>query len=183
LNKEGNDIVNAVIKDIESRNEVIEKLYSDESLRNSIGSYIMKNGGDSSKVDDVFVYAIMTFINQCYRPHFTLNKDVNAYLYSIAKYEWMRLSKKQRIHLSEDQRPELADEFSVEQLMMDREKQSLLKESMKALDPKCRDVLTMWANSLKMREIALKMSYKSEGMARKKKHECLNKLRKLILGK
>ena len=183
MNKEGSDIINAVRKDINSRNKVIEKLYGDLSLKNAIGSFILKNGGNEDKVEDVFVFAIMTFIKQCYRPLFTLNKDVNAYLYSIAKYEWMRLSKKQRTMVSEDQRPELVDEITAEHLLIDRERHASLSIALNDLDPKCRDVLTMWANNLKMREIALKMAYKSEGMARKKKHECLNKLRVLIKGK
>jgi len=177
------DIVNAVRKDTDTRNKVVEQLYTDHNLKNSISAFILKNGGNESQVDDIFIYSILTFVKQCYRPQFTLNKDVNAYLYTIAKYEWYRQSKKQRIIVSEDNRPELADDENAEFLLIDREKNSALQKSMEALDPKCREVLTMWANSMRMREIALKMSYKSEGMARKKKHECLKKLRQIITGK
>jgi len=182
LNLIDKDIVNAVRKDIDSRNKVIEKLYGDQNLRSSINAFILKNGGDETQIEDIFTFSIMTFIKQCYRPQFTLKNDVNAYLYTVAKYEWLRISKKQRTLVSEDNRPELADEENAEHLLIDKERQSTLKNAMKDLDPKCREVLTMWSNKMKMREIAINMSYKSEGMARKKKHECLKKLRQLILG-
>jgi len=180
LNTEDKDIVNAVRKDISSRNSVIEMLYRDEQLKSTIRAFIFKNGGDDNNVNDIFTYSILTFIKQCYRPLFTLNKDANAYLFSIAKYEWIRLTKKQRQLVSDHERPELVDDINAETLILDKEKKSSLKKAMHALDKKCRDVLTMWSNNLRMREIALKMNYKSEGMARKKKHECMNKLRTIL---
>ena len=100
----------------------------------------------------------MEFIKQCYRPLFALNKHVNAYLYSIAKYEWIRVSKNQRQFVNEETVAELTDNFNAELSMINRERSAELKTAMNALDSKCREVLTLWANSLRMREIALKMN-------------------------
>jgi len=180
LRTDDKDIVNVVRKNVESRNKVIEELYTDKDLKSSIATFIIKNGGNRNQINDVFTYAILTFIKQCYRPLFSLDKNVNAYIFSIAKYHWFKIVKEQKLIVSEEKRPELSDGMNAEKLILKKEKNLLLKMAMKKLDQKCRDVLTMWANNLKMREIALQMSYKSEGMARKKKHECVKKLRTLI---
>jgi len=112
---------------------------------------------------------------------FELKKPVEGYVFSIIKYEWMRLKKTQLTVVGEESRPELASENNILDSMIGSERMAALKVAMKKLDEKCRAVLTQWASNMKMREIALNMSYKSEGMARKKKHECLGKLRALTI--
>lgn len=173
-------IVEAVRKGIASRNEVIENIYRDENLKNSIVSFVTKNSGSMEEGNDAFTFAIVTFIQQCYRPHFQLNKDLNAYLFSIAKYEWYRLARKKAKMVSSSQSADFPTDFDIELDLIDKEKHHALKEALLKLDSKCREVLKLWANSVRMREIAITMSYKSEGMARKKKYECIKKMRLLI---
>ena len=45
---------------------------------------------------------------------------------------------------------------------------------------KCQKVLEMWSQNYAMKEIAQALGYKSEGMVRKKKHQCLRKLTQMI---
>lgn len=180
MNLSNTEIIEAVRESIDERNKVIKLLYEDEVLRDSIVSYIKSKGGTEQDGNDARTFGIVTFIQQCYRPHFTLSKDVNSYIFSIAKYEFFRAAKKQNKFVSEDKRPELSDDINVETEIIQQERYHALKKAMNALDEKCREVLSMWANNYKMREIALKMIYKSEGMARKKKHECMKKIRQLM---
>ena len=181
LKFDNKEIVAQVRKDIASRNRVIEALYRDEELKDSIIAFAVKNGSSEKDGVDIFTYAIMSFVKQCYRPKFELSKDINAYLYTIAKYEWMRINKKKMKTIPEDERYDITDGYNIETSLIDRERIAELKKSLSRLDEKCRKVITLWANNLKMREIALQMVYKSEGMARKKKHECMKKLRMLML--
>ncbi len=165
-----------------SRDSIIEMLYKDEDLKSKIISHVRRYGGDESDGIDAFTFGIMTFIKQCYRPLFELKKDVNAYIFSIAKYEWLRIKKSKKITVSDDERQELSDGYNIEDVLIDKERHQSLAIALKQLDEKCRKVLTMWANNLKMREIAINMAYKSDGMARKKKHECIGKLKSIIKG-
>ncbi len=176
-------LVNDVRKDIHSRNQIIENIYNNEKLKSSIVSFITKNGGESHSANDVFVFAILTFIKQCFRHQFELRKDINAYIFSVAKYEWMRLSKNNVQIVDEEHRKELSNDINIEQILIDKEKKEKLSIALSQLDQKCKDVLTLWSTSHKMREIAIRMEYKSDGMARKKKHECIKKLRNLFNGK
>jgi len=175
-----NTIVEAVRKDASSRNKIIENIYKDINLKSSIMSFVTKNGGSLEDANDAFTFAIVTFIQQCYRPQFQLSKDLNAYIFSIAKYEWYRMAKKKsKLHTSSNDLEQTAD-FDIELDLIDKERHHSLRLAMSKLDAKCKEILKLWANSVRMREIAIAMSYKSEGMARKKKYECVKKMRNLI---
>lgn len=175
-----NDIVDRVRSAISERDIVIEELYTNSNLCNSVYSYVLKNGGDEQEANDVFTFGIMTFIKQCYRPLFELSSSVEAYVFSISKYEWIRLSKRKMKVIQHEPNIHGEIEVSIENEIINRERFSMLKKVLEDLDEKCRKVLTLWSTNLKMREIAIHMDYKSEGMARKKKHECLTKLKSLI---
>lgn len=170
-------IIEKVRFDLESRNAVIKELYNSPKLRSSISAYIHTNGGDKTDIDDLLTFGIMNFIKQCYRPLFELHKPEEAYIFTIVKYEWMRRNKKKIVLVDEESRPELTTGLTVEETIIGEERLAALKKAMESLDEKCRQVLTMWASNIKMREIALRLNYKSDGMARKKKHECLGKLK------
>lgn len=176
---EHNKIIEKVRVDLESRNAVIKELYYNQKLRSMISSYVHKNSGTKTDVDDLLTFGIMNFIKQCYRPLFELQKPVEAYIFSIIKYEWMKRAKKKMDVVDEDKRPEWTDGETIEEAIIGSERMVALRAAMKQLDEKCRSVLTMWASNYKMREIALRLEYKSEGMARKKKHNCLGKLKLL----
>ena len=174
------DIVALVRKDVSSRNKVIESLYKHSELKKSIHDFVLKNGGDEEKANDVFVQAIMGFIKQCYRPLFELKTDVKAYVFVVARNEWIKVKRQSQKEISTDQFYEGDGEQSIEDKWMNDELKAKIRTAVKQLDERCRKVMTMWASNIRMREIALQMAYKSEGMARKKKHECLQKLKALI---
>lgn len=172
------NIVNKVRSNIESRNTVIKELYTSKQLRGTVRSYLYNNKGNDTDVDDLLIHGVMTFIKQCYRPSFELRNKPEAYIFTVIKYEWMKRQKTKMVLVDEDSRPELSSEPSILENMSDRLDQ--LRSALTRLDEKCRSVLTMWASDMRMREIASNMDYRSEGMARKKKHECLGKLRAII---
>ena len=180
MSTESNNIIDKVRRDIEGRNEVIKLLYTDRDLAKAVRNYIMSNGGNDQDANDMFTFGIMAFIKQCYKPLFDLTRTVEAYIFSIVKYEWMRQHKRKMQVVSEEKIPEGLIIHSFEDEIFERERKEALSKALEHLDDKCEKVLTLWASSLKMREIAIRMEYKSEGMARKKKHECLAKLKLLI---
>lgn len=173
-------IVEKVRRSLDSRNSVIKDLYTSKKLKASINSFILKNSGTKDDVEDLLTHGVMTFIKQCYRPLFELKNSPEGYIFTIVKYEWMKRRKGRMIVVDEEKRPELTTGITIEQEMIGEERMEALRKAMRSLDDKCRKVLTLWSSDLKMREIALQMGYKSEGMARKKKHECLGKLKLII---
>lgn len=180
MNTQQYNIIADVRKDVDSRNRAITELYNDEKLLSAVTSYILKNGGQDSDVDDIFIFGIMVFIKQCARSEFVLNGTVNSYVFSVIRYEWMRRKKESLRTTYEDLDYLETDHVSVEHLLIDKERKSALRFALNQLEEKCRQILTMWASDFRMREIATSLDYKSEGMARKKKFKCLNKLKSLL---
>ena len=180
MNTDPKSIIEKVRKDIESRNEVISFLYSDSKLLGFVNAFVRKNGGDDEDGKDMFTFGIMTFIKQCYRSEFELTKPVTSYIFSIAKYEWYRIRKKS-FRIVYDGEDHIEGEApSVETIIIEEEKRAALRNALSQLDEKCIEVIRLWASNTKMRQIALTLGYTSAGMARKKKHECINKLKTLI---
>lgn len=173
-------IVEKVRSDLESRNAVIKDLYTSKTLKASINSFILKNSGTKDDVEDLLTHGVMAFVKQCYRPLFELKNPPEGYIFTIVKYEWMRRRKGRMVVVDEEKRPELTTGITIEQEIIGGERIEALRAALRKLDEKCRKVLTLWSSNLKMREIALQMNYKSDGMARKKKHECLGKLKLII---
>ena len=68
----------------------------------------------------------------------------------------------------------------IEDTLIAQEKKRLLEDVLNQLDDTCKKVLTLWSINKKMKAIAQDLHYKSEGMARKKKHQCLKRLYAII---
>ena len=165
---------------IVGRNEVIKTLYADTSLRKAVIGTLVKSGCSESDAKDYFTDSIVSFVKTCYRPDFMISSSLTNYLIGTAKNIWLKAvtkSKRERTTIdntSELSVPPIEDELIVQ------ERRVLLKLLLDQLDETCRKVLTLWSINNKMKEIANKMTYKSEGMARKKKHQCLRKLYKIV---
>lgn len=180
MNTESYSIIEDVRSGIDSRNQAIANIYTDEKLLASVTSYVLKNGGQHADVDDVFIFGIMAFVKQCARAEFILNGTVNSYVFSVIRYEWLRRKKEISKVTYDDQEYFDGEEVSIEHLIIKEEERIVLRNALNQMESKCKEILTMWASNFKMREIATNSGYKSDGMARKKKHECLSKLKSLL---
>lgn len=134
-------------------------------------------GTSEDKAKDLLTDAIVNFVKACYKPGFAIKSSLTNYLITIAKNIYLKEVTKKKIEVFTNDVPAHSGvDDSVEIHLIEDEKKSLLKQLLDQLDDTCRQVLMLWAANKRMKEIAQKMSYKSEGMARKKKHQCLQKL-------
>ncbi|MBT8232007.1 MAG: sigma-70 family RNA polymerase sigma factor [Saprospiraceae bacterium] len=181
MGSDNKKLIERVRDNVASRNAAIKEIYQDQKIKDSIYSFILQNGGTQDDAHDMFTHAIIAFVQQCYSPVFELKHQLGTYLYSIARYAWIKKRKKdsknlvvELDHTHEDYEP------SCEEKIIGNERLGLLRKGLTLLDDKCKEVMTMWASQLKMREIAIRMNYASEQVARKKKHHCLNKLKSIL---
>jgi len=52
----------------------------------------------------------------------------------------------------------------------------MLQKVLSVIAGRCKEVLMLWAAGHSMKEVAKELQYKSDGMARKKKSECMKEL-------
>lgn len=166
------------------RAAVVKHLCRDGKLWTSLRQYVKGHSGSEEDARMVFDDAIVQFIKSVFsNPTFQLQGPVNAYLMGIAKHLWYAESKKrlQRIDFQALEYEDVAaDDPPAPMLMWHGERKALLQQILGQIGRNCREVLMYWANGYSMEEISQRMSYQSEGMARKKKSICLKELTALI---
>lgn len=183
---EGLAEVNRLLDKIRSgrigRDEVIVSLYNDPKLRNSFKKMINLQGWPRSAFDNIFTEAIISFTSSVIRrKDFVLNSDLTNYMLVIGKRAYVHQQKKVKSASPLDGLKEMkTNEMQPLDLILDAEQKDLINTILAKLGRNCREVLTYWANSYSMKEIATKMNYKSEMMARKKKYKCFKELTQLI---
>jgi RNA polymerase sigma factor (sigma-70 family) len=158
---------------------VIKELYSDQELRGVFIGTLIKKGCSESKAKELFVDAIMNFIKMCYKPDFAIS-NLSSYIVGIGRNLFFRAVTKRDLVTPLEENISLEDERTPEILLIREERKGALHQLLSHLDNTCREVLVLWSQKIRMREIAKQLEYKSEGMARKKKHQCLQRLYKIV---
>ena len=158
------------------REHICKQIYQNQALKDSIISFVTKNSGQASDATEIFQDAIVRFFKKAMEADFKLSHTPNSYILGIAKnIFYSQLKTKTTI---------LHPEYDVE--MDDIEDDDgkdfidIVTQILGYTTDTCRQVLMYWAQNYKMADIARLMSYKSDMMARKKKHECIQKLSKYL---
>ena len=174
------EIINKIRESAKARNEVIKQLYYNEKLKGNIRKFIFKKGGSEEDVDDIFNYTLVQFIKTVTtKENFTINSTLESYLFGIAKNLWFQKLKTQLKNKTESLelvKYNTTTDFDPEEILMTKEKKEIIEKALGELGKNCKEVLKLWAKKYSMKEIAEKMEYKSEMMARKKKCNCQKEL-------
>lgn len=174
------DIIGGIRGNRAERRKAILSLTDDTALRSKILSYVKNHGGSLTEAETIYHDMIVTFIKIVHtRPDFELNRELHAYLMGIAKNLWYNEIRKRKNARTEDFEhiAEQKDEsISAMELLIKGDRADTLNKVLNQMKVKCKEVLMYWAGSYKMKEIAERLGYKSEGVARKKKSECMKEL-------
>ena len=160
----------------------MEYIYNSEVFRDSVFRFVQSRNGNEQDAEDVFQDGIRNLIVCVREGKYRGDGTLSAYLYNICKNLWYKQFHKQTKH--DDYNPSeflhVADEETPEVLLAGKEMELKVSELLSQVGEKCKQVLEMWNLNFSMREIAESLGYKSEGVARKKKHQCFKSLLELI---
>ncbi|MBK7220399.1 MAG: sigma-70 family RNA polymerase sigma factor [Saprospiraceae bacterium] len=175
------DCFQRIQKSSTERNELLVSIHNNLQLRNAIKSYLKSKGATDIELDHLYNETLVALIKTGFATQNVLNLsgDLEPYLMGIARNLWYQECKKRKreISLPEVISHQTADDQPVaEEIFLTKERYSLLHNVLDKLRSNCRAVLMHWANGFSMTEIAEKLGYQSEGMARKKKSQCLAEL-------
>ena len=184
FNKKGEigTLISNIRGSLKLRNEAIEQIYTDQELNRIVKGSLIKMGCAKNDSNDYFTEAIINFTKACYRPNFEIKSSLANYLTGIAKNIWLKevTKVKKRNTIVKETILKQSTTDSPEVVLIEEEKKQHLYQLLSHLDERCKKVLTLWSHKKCMREIAGEMNYKSEGMARKKKHQCLRRLYQIL---
>lgn len=178
INKQ-TDIVNQLRGSVEERHDAVKRLMNDAVLHKKIQGLVCNNSGIVDEAELVFDDTLLIFVKKVIGDSNFRLEHLHGYLLGVAKYVWMNQLRKRNRHYTEDIESvvTLADDtVSHDELIINKENEKLLNHVLSLMKQKCKEVLMYWANGFKMREIAERLSYTSDGAVRKKKSDCLKEL-------
>ena len=174
------DIIKGIRGNATTRRKAILSLTSDKELRTKIHGYIKNHTGSMTEAETIYNDMIVTFIKIVHtRASFSLDRPLHAYLMGIAKNLWYNeLRKRDKASTTDiDKVAEQRDDsITTIDLLIKGDRAEILNKVLSQMKTRCKEVLMYWSSGYKMKEIANLVNYKSEGMARKKKSECMKEL-------
>ena len=178
--QEAADLIQGIRSNPAKRKEAIYSLTRDIELKDKIIRYVKNHGGSETESLTIYNDMIVTFIKIVHtRKEFALDRPLHAYLMGIAKNIWYNeLRKRSKFKTSDLEKTieQRDDTISAVDLLIKGDRESVLNKVLDQMKVKCKEVLMYWSGGYKMKEIAHLLSYKSEGVARKKKSECMKEL-------
>ena len=176
------ELLNMILAGGKSMDNALTFVYGKGDIRRQILAYLKGQKIEHSQAEDYFQEAVKIFILAVRKGKFKGESNVKNYLFGVCKNlkqsQWMTDNRRRK--LSEGMINETEDLDTPDRILIQEERKVVLNGVLKLVGEKCQRVLQMWRMDYSMKEIAEELVYKSEGMARKKKHECMKKLMALV---
>jgi RNA polymerase sigma-70 factor (ECF subfamily) len=174
------------------RQSGIDKRRSEEQLFNRF-SYFVREGMNKHALSEdesfnAYSDTILAALDNIQNTQFEARASLKTYLYQIFHNKCVDLIRKRSTNKNSVHRPEtisdrlmlLSDSTrSVVQKMIDKADWNLLREKLKELEEKCRQLLTYWGDNYSDKEIASLLNYKTADVVKTSRLRCLERLRKL----
>jgi RNA polymerase sigma factor (sigma-70 family) len=176
------NIISSILKNDTSMELAINYLYDRSGIMADVQKYIRSRSGTKEMIEDVFQEGVVHLIMNIRKGNYKGEGSIKGYLFGICRNIWLKKLNKEIRHRDEAKvmKVEEVDYQTPEYYLIDEEKKNILDKVLSRLGEMCKKVLTLWKLNYSMKEIAVEVGYKSEGVVRKKKHQCMKNLIKLV---
>lgn len=149
--------------------------------------FIVNNNGSEEAARDIYQETMIVLYENVQKPEFSLNCQLQTYVYSVAKRLWLKqLKKSGRTHLlREEEENEVADVGQDMSVYEEKEQEiARMNQSLKELGEPCATLIRdFYIHKLNMDEIAEKFGYTNADTAKNQKYKCLQRLKKYFFDK
>jgi RNA polymerase sigma factor (sigma-70 family) len=174
------------------RQSGIDKRRSEEQLFNRF-TYFVREGMTKHALSEdesfnAYSDTILAALENIRNTHFEARASLKTYLYQIFHNKCVDLLRKRTTNKNSVNRYEsISDRLmllsdtarSVIQKLIDKADWNLLREKLKELEEKCRQLLMFWGENYSDKEIASLLNYKTADVVKTSRLRCLERLRKL----
>jgi RNA polymerase sigma factor (sigma-70 family) len=174
------------------RESGIENRRSEEQLFNRY-SYFIREGMTKHALSEdesfsAYSDTVLAALENIRNTHFEARASLKTYLYQIFHNKCVdlirkRTTNKNTVHLAEaisDRLMHISDNArSIVQKLIDKADWNLLRERLKELEEKCRQLLLFWADNYSDKEIASFLNYKTADVVKTSRLRCMERLRRL----
>lgn len=142
---------------------------------------VIQNNGDEEEAKDVFQDAVIALFNTVKLGKYDPNKEIEGFLYFVARNLWInRIKKKNKQQGIIDTESMGASESPLVAIISE-EKQAAINDLMEKIGAQCKQLLKYTMHDgLSMKEVAIKMGFSGETVAKTTHYRCKQKLSVLI---
>ncbi len=137
------------------------------------------NNGDEAEAKDLYQDSILDFLEKVWKENFVLTCKIKTFIYSICRKKWLYRLRGRRHFIDIDKFVEFeepAEEAVVEAPEIPDDEQII--SAIDTLGEPCRSLLVgFYYEKLSMEELANKLNYKNENVAKQQKLRCKDRLK------
>ena len=157
------------------QHKAIQKLYAYYPV---IRKMVLRNNGSKQDAEDVYQEALIVFCKNAVDGQFELKSSINTYLYSVCRYIWNDELKKKGKRFESELNEEISSttEHEIEEAVVHEKSLHLAEKAFLQLGEKCKELLQLfYFKKLSMKEIATRLKFSSEKVAKNQKYRCIEK--------
>ncbi len=156
--------------------KVLKTFYSKYLLR--VRKYVLSNNGSDEDARDLFQDVLLVLFQKVRKPEFRLTCALGTYIYSVARFLWLKeLSKRKWVSYQDVNREEVADiDADISFVNEKNERLLLFRKCFEKLSEACRKVLILFNEGLSITEITKVMGYTSEQHTKNRRYRCKQSL-------
>ncbi len=155
--------------------KILEEIYVNYAP--AILKLVKQNNGTAEDARDVIQESLIIVLKKVRNSDLKLTSTFLTYFYSICRHVWWKMLKKnKRTTVTIEGELGLIDSTDIEKEIIQRERHQFYLKKMEELSAGCRQILRLYIEGKRMKEIVAIMGFKSEGYARKRKFKCKEKL-------
>jgi RNA polymerase sigma factor (sigma-70 family) len=168
------EIVSAIKRGEDS--VVFKTLY--DSAFPKVHRYIRKSGGQLEDAQDAFQDAVMTFYRQVVKGDYVLKTEIDGYLYTVAKNNWLGKLRREKGRFNKDGIvPEVESDESTIEPLQTKERDSLVSKAFASVGERCKELLTKTIyEGLSLKEVVNQLGFSTIDAAKTKNYKCKQRL-------
>lgn len=154
------------------REKAFGKLYQ---LYPKIERLILSKGGQKQDASDVFQESLIILFRNLEKTNFTLTSSFYTYLYSVSRFIWSDMQKKELNIISKEVN---LNEENIFETLQEEKRFKLAEDAFSELGQRCKKLLLLFYHQgMSFKDIATVMQFSSEKIAKNQKYKCLSKAR------
>lgn len=165
---------------IHNDSTIILEIYT--KFHPKVASFILKNNGSYDDAQDVFQDALVYLIYVYEKKSIQIN-SFEAYLFTICKNIWRRQLRDKKEWAVKDGVYPLVDKTTQTSVfILEQQREELYTKNFTKLSENCKNVLSLYFNTMNYEDLLSTFSYNSVDVARHRVFKCRKKLMQLIKG-
>ncbi len=169
--------VEAILNGIRDRDtKVLDFVY--DNYYHQIRVFVTQNQGSKEDAKDIYQDAMLVIYQKLQQNNLRLTCSFNTYLYSVSRLLWLKQLERRKLwkQYTEDAENFVSLDDSIITIFEMNERYKLYQTHFKRLSFSCQKVLELFLARIPLKEIARILGFKSEQYAKKRKHQCKEKL-------